>query len=169
MHAMAWFRRKVNVDGAIEQLMAVMWEAVLAHGSQTLAEQCGIQGEWLTKEMLGLAHWGVTRALSGPAPKDWAANRTAILDALDAHLTAELVATLNEIEWQVRHWFEALRANYSNCTDASAIGQGFRHRVAYGATDPDIIAAVTAAGSGCYTTAFDGALRVLADFKLRVA
>jgi len=149
-----FLRTKQNEAQTVSRLMDQLWNAVVAHGSQDLAIACNIQGEWLTKEMLALAYSGALDALGTVSDKTWQPHLDGLQTGLRLSLVQELVAFLNEIEWQIGPWLEGVKGGYGAVANAQEAGKVFFGRVAATEQNTDVQDRIEAAGAATYQTVF---------------
>ena len=150
-----FFRKKRTQIQVVELLMERLWAGVVGHGSQDLATACNIQGEWLTKEMLALAYYAALRSVDEAVSTDWKVSALALSGGLRTALVRELVASLNEIEWQIMPWLEGAKGAYGSVDDPALVGRAFFNRVAATETDALVIRQIEDVGGATYYTVRD--------------
>ena len=146
--------------------MERLWDAVVANGSQDLAVACKIQGEWLTKEMLAIAYFGAVRSVETASSSDWRSHGGAVIQALRRALVLELVASLNEVEWQIGPWLDGAKGSYAVGDDGSEAGRGFFNRVAATETDETVKGEIERAGAATHRTAREAAAALIKRVKV---
>lgn len=161
-----FFKKKRTQGQVVDLLMEQVWNGVVGHGSQDLAAACNIQGEWLTKEMLAVAYFGAVRAIDGASSVDWTISALALSAGLRTVLVRELVASLNEIEWQIAPWLDGAKGAYGSIDDPAHVGRAFFMRVAATETDGTVIRQIEDAGAATYQSVRDAVSAMAKKIKV---